>query len=422
MRIIIAATPAADFVEPLLGLARLFCRYGHEAVILTGPEFVDRVRETGTAFAALPVEAGVRIPTLNERALPRLDPAANDISLRLIAALPGQYHALAALIAAFQPDCIVTDQMFLGAVPIMLSPPANRPFVAACGMTLLTWPGESARSGDVYRQPSEGVARFNRPTPARGARLRSAQLEFDRQLRALGVEPQGSPLTVAARCADIYWQAGLPEFDHASTRLPDHIRHIGLWPALPTRLELPAWAERLQDGRRLVLVTPGSGASDHVRQLLLPTMRALAHRKDLVVIGSTGGQDLSGTQLPDNARIADDLPVQWILPHTHALVTSDEYGATLRALACGVPTVIAGSDGAHPTVATAVARAGAGIDLRTPFPSQAELRAALDALLAAGSPQRRAAHAIASRFTRYDACEIILTGLEEQHQKLCRAA
>lgn len=410
MRIILAATPVADFVDPILGLARLLRRYSHEVVVLTGTDFVDHVRTTGAPFAPLPSKLGI-VAGGNTPSTGR-----NDLSLACVAALTDQYRALTALIDAFQPHGVVADQMFLGAVPLMLSPRSDRPFVASCGMTFLTWPGEITLSNGPRPQPAMAAC------PAREANFELARQHFDKQLRALDVEPQGSPLTVASRKADIYWQCGLPEFDHLAARLPDHIKHIGLWPALPTRLELPSWAERLQDGRRLVLVTQNNTASDHVHRLLVPTMRALAHRRDLVVIGSTGGQDLSGISLPENARIADDLPIPWILPHTHALVTSDEYGAALQALACGVPMVVAGGSATESSIGARVASAGAGIDLQTMSPRETDLRASVETLLLAESPYRRAAHTIASRFARHDACEIILTSLEEQHERQRRAA
>lgn len=214
----------------------------------------------------------------------------------------------------------------------------------------------------------------------------------------------------------------MPELEEAAGPLPDHILHVGLWPALPIKPEITSWAERLQDGRRLVLVTGGNAASNPVERLLLPTMRALAHRRDLVVIGSTDGQDLSRLSVPENARLADDLPIRWILPHTHGLVTSDEYGAVLQALAFGVPMVVAGRSAPAPDIAARIDSSGAGIDLGTAAPSEANLRAAVEALLVAESPQRRAAHAIASRFGGYDAGDIILASLDEQHRKVRRAA
>ncbi|WP_157134724.1 glycosyltransferase [Sphingomonas sp. PAMC 26605] len=430
MRIILAATPATGHLDPVLGIAHLLRRHGHETLVLTGSAFRERVQATGAGFAALPPDGDclcdIGTGLADHTRLGRGAALAAELDRAFVKPMVGQFRALASLIDSYRPDGVIADHLFLGAVPLMLSPPATRPFVASCGVTFLGLPREDGLPHGFglssAQDPAARAAEQALVTPQTEAAFGSVQARFVSTLQAIGVKPRGSFLDVAAQHADIFWQGGLPELDYPRANLPTHIRHIGLWPAVPQRVELPDWAERLADGRRLILVTQGTVANGDLEQLLLPTLRALAHRNDLIVIGATGGRDPTGIIVPDNARLAANLPLDWVLPHVHALVSNGGFGTVLLALACGVPMVIAGESEDKREIAARIASSGAGLDLRTARPNQADISAGVEALLEANSPHRRAAHAIANGFARCHGDAIILESLEEHRLGMSRAA
>ncbi len=63
------------------------------------------------------------------------------------------------------------------------------------------------------------------------------------------------------------------------------------------------------------------------------------------------------------------------------MVTNGGYGAVQRALATGVPLVVAGKTEDKPEVAARVAWSGAGIDLRTGTPTPKAIRTAVREVL-----------------------------------------
>jgi UDP:flavonoid glycosyltransferase YjiC (YdhE family) len=58
-----------------------------------------------------------------------------------------------------------------------------------------------------------------------------------------------------------------------------------------------------------------------------------------------------------------------LLPRVDAMITNGGWGGVLAALSHDIPLIVAGGDIDKPVIATRVAWAGAGIDLRTGRPS-----------------------------------------------------
>ncbi|WP_143762076.1 glycosyltransferase [Isoptericola variabilis] len=75
--------------------------------------------------------------------------------------------------------------------------------------------------------------------------------------------------------------------------------------------------------------------------------------------------------VPANARVAEMVPYERLLPLTSVMVTNRGWGGVLAALRHGVPLVVAPTDMDKPEIAARVAGAGVGVDLRTGTPSAA---------------------------------------------------
>jgi len=88
------------------------------------------------------------------------------------------------------------------------------------------------------------------------------------------------------------------------------------------------------------------------------------------------------------------------------MVTNGGYGAVQRALATGVPLVVAGNTEDKPEVAARVAWSGAGIDLRTGTPAAKAIRYAVRAVLGDGRYLRRARELEAAYAQRDGVAEI----------------
>ena len=101
-----------------------------------------------------------------------------------------------------------------------------------------------------------------------------------------------------------------------------------------------------------------------------PTIEALAD-ENVIVVATTGGRDVSelNVPMPPNTYVAEYIPHDVLLPKVDVMVTNGGYGAVQRALATGVPLVVAGNTEDKPEVAARVAWSGAGINLRTGTPT-----------------------------------------------------
>jgi UDP:flavonoid glycosyltransferase YjiC (YdhE family) len=111
--------------------------------------------------------------------------------------------------------------------------------------------------------------------------------------------------------------------------------------------------------------------------LIEPAVAALG-RQPVQLVVSTGrrGEASVPFPVPPNARVADLVPYESLLPRTDVMITNGGWGGVLAALAHGVPLVVAGGDIDKPEIAARVAWSGAGVNLRTGRPSaRAVLRA-----------------------------------------------
>jgi UDP:flavonoid glycosyltransferase YjiC (YdhE family) len=138
-------------------------------------------------------------------------------------------------------------------------------------------------------------------------------------------------------------------------------------PARAAQATLPEWWDALDRGKQLILVTQGTIANRDLGQLIGPTLNGLAEEEDLIVLATTGGQPIASIpgEIPANARVAEFLPFEQVLPHIDLLITNGGYGTVNMALAEGIPIVAAGLTEDKEEVSAHVQWAGVGIDLRT---------------------------------------------------------
>jgi UDP:flavonoid glycosyltransferase YjiC (YdhE family) len=211
-----------------------------------------------------------------------------------------------------------------------------------------------------------------------------AQRAYNRARAGLGLPPDRQPYGTALFSPWLTLVTGCPGLERPRHDLPSPAHFVGrLAPARAGADRVPAAAADpgAAAARPRVVVTQGTHNVDP-GDLLVPTLRGLADL-DVEVIatsGRPGATDL-GPDLPANARVVDFLDFATALPRTDVLVTNGGWGGVLEGLAHGVPLVVAGGDIDKPENAARVARAGAGIDLRTGRPRPAAVATAVRALL-----------------------------------------
>ena len=183
------------------------------------------------------------------------------------------------------------------------------------------------------------------------------------------------------RHAEAIVQFTVPEFEYPRSDAPATLHFAGPISATGSRAPLPRWWGDLDGSRPVVHVTQGTIANRDYRQIIAPTLEALAE-DDLLVVVSTGGRPLDTLPtLPANARAAEYLPYDELLPKTAVYVTNGGYGGVQYALRYGLPIVTSGGQEDKPEVAARVAWSGVGLRLKTETPTPTAVRKAVHTAL-----------------------------------------
>ena len=415
MKLLLAATPLTGHLNPLLALARLAPARGDEVVVTTARAFAARVAAAGFRCVAYadddaPEYRATELPAGPER-------SRREFERRFVDPIPVQAAALRTLITEERPDVIVAGTMFLGVLPLLLSE-APRPPIVGYNVSFL------------FRDRADGAPLGPGLPPARDAAERARYTAFgaaadaafvnpvrayaDAVLARLGARPLPASLTQSILILpDALIQPTVQAFEYPEGALPERLHFVGALPLPAAETPRPDWWPELDDDRRVVLVTQGTLANGDLGELLEPTLAALAHRDDLLVVASTGGRPveaLSGP-IPANARVAPFLPFGALMPKLDLFITNGGYGSVTQALAAGVPMVSAGVTEDKAEIGARIAWSGAGLNLAANAPGPDAIRAAAETVLADPGFRTRA-RALALDFTRHDTPREILAVID----------
>jgi len=419
MKVLLCSTPATGHLNPLLAIARLLVDEGHEVRVLSGSAFRDRIEASGARFMALPGCADFDgrdilavVPEL-ARMPPGLDWLRVAMERMLVDRIPDQHRGLRDALRAFPASVVIGDDMFFGALPLLLGPRAERPAIVLCGTSILHCARPDRAPAFLGLPPAETLeqeAAYGRIAEAHDAAVDGpVGLRLAAVLAELGVAAPPWPLFDAVvRLADSYLQLTVPSFEYPFPR-PSTVRFVGALPIVPGQAAPPPWAADLDGARKVVLVTQGTVANHDFGLLVGPALRALAGESDILTVVTGGGRGLDAIPgpIPANARLSPYLPFEWLLPRIDAMVTNGGYGSVNQALSFGIPLVAAGLTEDKADVNARIAWSGAGIDLATNAPTPAAIRQAVRTVLDAPG-HRRMATRLSAEFAAHDARAEIL--------------
>jgi MGT family glycosyltransferase len=389
MKILFASTPATGHLNPLLAITRILLSEGHEIAFLTGTAFRARIEASGLKFFPLPAGADFDLREILS-VVPELEsipPGPEWLRVAceriFVDAIPAQHLGLIEALKKFPPDIIVGDDMFFGALPMLLGSRAKRPPIVLCGTSVLHWAREDGAPNFLGLPPATTEEqRRQYSTIARDydeAVDQPVIRRLNQVLSTFGVGPVSLPLFHSViELADVYLQLSVPGFEFRR-KFPPAVQFVGTPPIIPGQAALPPWAHELDGSRKVVLVTQGTVANHNFELLVAPTLAALANEPDVLVVATAGGRPVEAIPgpVPSNARIASYLPFEWLLPRVDVLVTNGGYGSVNQALSFGIPLVTAGMTEDKADVNARVAWCGVGINLATNEPTPEALRDAV---------------------------------------------
>ncbi|MGL5817618.1 MAG: glycosyltransferase [Phycicoccus sp.] len=421
--ILITSGPIHGHVAPLLSVAEDLVGRGHSVRFLTGSRFAEDVAATGATHLSLPGAADFDDRELatgdGDRPRPRRGSIGGiraDMRHVFLEPARAQHDALTA--ARRSPtDVVLTDPTFTGAILLAAERPADRPPVVGIGMSPpLVVSADTAPYGAGV--PPSRRRSFNRLRNrmlhafVEGVLVRPVQREWDALFREIGRRPAPVSVLDGSSCLDAVVQLSVASFEYPRHDLRVPLHFAGPLPGRRprTRPDPPWWPELFD--RRVVLVTQGTVSNADFEELVLPATRGLSH-EDLLVVVTTGGPPVEQLgPLPANVRAATFLDHERLLEHASVFVTNGGYGGVQRALAHGVPVVVAGATEDKPEVAARVAWSGVGIDLRSGRPDAETLAAAVREVLAS-SEYRDAARRVAAEMAAAPGLDLIAQIVEE---------
>jgi len=390
LKILITSVPLMGHLNAVLSVGRILAEQGHEVIGLSVNALRDRIEHIGARFVPFTGSADLDLRDF-AAAYPEFRTMPPGVEMtrfyfeRVFAyPLIDQHKGVQKAIDEFSPDLIVADNLFLGVLPLLLGPRANRPPIISVGSTYLLWHRPDSAPGNLGLPPAE----------------KNAYAEIAREAEAAFYKPFGKyinslltgggfpalPLNIfdaVIRLPDACLQLTVPDFEFPRPDLPATVSFIGAMPIVAKQAPIPAWADELDGSRKVVFVTQGTLSNHDFNQLVGPTLSALESNPDLLVVVGAGGRSIDELPgpLPANARAASYFPLEWLLPKVDVFVTNGGYNTVNQALKYGIPLVTAGLTEDKADVNARVEWSGAGIDLKTNTPTAEVLAKAVQCVL-----------------------------------------
>lgn len=401
--VLICVTPIYGHVMPIRAIGKELITRGYEVTFVTGSHYKKSLEDIGASLVPLEgygdfTEADIdsRWPIRNT--IPEGPPQlVFDMENCFINSMPSQHEAQQRALKILneqhpgRPIVLVTEGVFLGSVPGFLGAPGLRPtaslsigIIPMCLSSIDTAPfGPGLLPPTSQEEREQNQAMLKEIQVHLMGRIQNI---FNDKLVQLGAKPTSTffldtPYTTPQR----FLQMCIPSVEYPRSDAPDSIRFAG---GLPKGhrdgfTDPPAWWTEIINNKtkKIVAVSQGSVAMNF-SDLVIPTMSALADREDILVVvalGKKGAKLPEGTPVPANARVADFVPFDELLPHCSAFITNGGYGAFQHAISNGTPIIVAGNTEDKPEVAARAEYSGVGINLRTAQPSPDQiLKAAID--------------------------------------------
>ncbi len=410
-RILVAATPLAGHVKPMLPVAQRLVRDGHQVFFQTSDNFSSQVEAAGLQFLPLLGNAnydyrrfGELIPELRTASDP-IDQAKIYTKYVFADCIVDQYRGLQQIIAAKNIDLVMTDVLFLGELPLLLSG-ESRPPVIACGVIAPSWTDPAS---SIFTGPDNAPGGRARNIADNQKFLATREPGYDyinAVLAQLGVEVSGGfNINSVYRLPDVFLQFGTEAFEYPMEDRPANLVYAGPIIHKQADAEAPAWMSLLDRSRPIVLVTQGTLANFDFDQLVNPAILGLADEPVQVVVTAGGSKDAK-IQSAKNAIVEPYVPYEQILPMTSVFVTNGGYNGVQQALSYGVPIVCCGASEDKPLVSARVRWSGAGISLKSGASLPEHIRDAVRKILRDRSFAERA-QTLGAEIAKSDALQTI---------------
>ncbi|EPS37979.1 hypothetical protein H072_8320 [Dactylellina haptotyla CBS 200.50] len=404
--IVITAAPIMAHFKSLLPISTYLVKQGYEVHITTGAGLREDSEWTGATFHPYPEDISDPTKLIQEvEGIEKGTPQRVNMDLIqfFITPIPKQYETIQNVCESIttresyqrEPIIIMNETgswavapylfgapwrgvppsavITVGSVPVSCTDPDLAPFNA--GLPPAVNDEERAKYTAMHQQ-IWGTEDF----------FAGAQAFYESTLRGLGATKDIPVLLDHVKLSDRYLQCSLEEQEYKRAAPPKGLRYIG-WPELKGRKVPPFppfWDEILevskQKSKKIVFACQGTVPWNDMNDLIVPTLKGLDGRDDLLVIASLGAphQKLpDGFEIPANARVCHYIPFEDLFPHIDIFVNSGGFGSTQQALYYGAPIILVGVGEDKPENNARVEWTGAAINLKCQTAKPEDVREAV---------------------------------------------
>ncbi|KAK4214958.1 glycosyltransferase [Rhypophila decipiens] len=419
--ILAAGFPASGHSKNLVHVANHLSRRGFTVYCITADEFKSSLKQNGVSFIHHPFPwQGRDVPPADDPTMVGGKAFAYAFKRAFIDSTPTAHRLINSTLERLHVEhptrkiVILHEICFMGLMPYLYGAPLPKGY-SSLPPILSVHTSIDARTD--FEVPPFGPGLPYDPTPENLALWRSiyASMEpiatdmndyLNATLKSLGATRDVSGFGFLL---DALFDIGKTTFlftthstDYPPRRKPSKLRYIGGLPVPPvsTSLALPDWwdsvllpnselASSSPDKKRVVFVTQGTVHLNY-DDLIIPSLKAFASRKDLIVIAVLGvkGAKLTSPSdpgfpksLPSNAYILQSFPYDAILPHADVFITNGGYNGYMHGIMNGVPMIMAGMDADKGEVSARAEYAGIAVNLKTQRATEEMLLGAVDKIL-----------------------------------------
>lgn len=411
LRIVACASPADGHTQPIVKICEDLVKRGFDVTLLAGAQYEPLVTRASARFSLLKHYGHPRPPQeyFGEifgylSSLKGTERTVAAMRHLFVEPMPGRSEELSdalAVVKAESPDAeviVLTETLFAGHLPLYYGGRLPAGFTRRPRILNISAVTYSAASRDTPPFGPAVVPVDSDEARAEYAAMYEAEINgvfretIARQHELIIKEggknvPNVHPIDVMILGADKVLQMCPPSLEFKRSDLPAHVQFAGATPAPggpKPGFEAPAfWDEVTRGDKKVVVVTQGTVAMNY-SQLLIPTIKCLADRPDVLVVAILGVKGVSlpeDVEVPANARVIDYLSYDAVLPYASVFINNAGYGGFIHGIVNGVPMVLAGDSEDKPEVAVRGEYSGVGINLRTATPTEEKLRAAIYELL-----------------------------------------
>jgi UDP:flavonoid glycosyltransferase YjiC (YdhE family) len=415
MKVLLACSPLAGHINPVLVAARLLKRAGHETAIYSGSLFREKVEAAGIEFFPLPAEVDFDLRDIGA-AFPewkQYTPGPQQLLFTIknvfANSIPSQFEGLKAVLKQFEADLVIYETGFLGVLPLLLGADGQRPACACLSVSTLPLPREDGAPLGPGLMPAVDAAQREQHQAAAqrmAAVLNNPTREHaDQILDKLGAQRlPGTIFESMGLLSDLVLQPCAPSFEFPFLTPPgNQVGFIGcLFPEGSG--EVPAQVKQAKKaGKQIILVSQGTVVNNDLGRLVAPVIEAFGEDDDKLILVTTGGKPVGEIPGPISANTVavPFLNFREVFPYVDVLVALGGYGTVTQALSCGVPMVLAGHGQDKPEIAARIEWTGCGIRLDTDNPTVNQLHHAVDEVLS-DPDYRSCAKRLAAEFASLD--------------------